>query len=138
MSSIGGVSSLTIFSAVKSCSVASCAAFDHGVGDLAGEQADGAQRVVVARNHVIHFVRIAIGVDDGDHRNAQLAGFLHGDRFLVRIDHEQHVRQAVHVLDAGQVLVQVLALALQADDFLLGAAVPAAFGRPSRPVPSGA
>ncbi len=70
------------------------AAFDHRVGDLGGEQPDGAQRVVVARNHVIHFVRIAVGVDHGDHRDAQLARFLHRDRFLVRIDHEQHVRQA--------------------------------------------
>jgi hypothetical protein len=43
------------------------AAFDHGIGDLAGEQADGAQRVVVAGNHPIDFVGIAVGVDDGDH-----------------------------------------------------------------------
>ena len=48
-------------------------------------------------------------------------------RFLVGIDHEQHVRQARHVFDARQVLIQVLALALQADDFLLGAAGIAAF-----------
>ena len=50
-------------------------------------------------------------------------------RFLVGIDHEEHIRQTRHVFDARQVLVQVLALALQADDFLLRTAGVAAFDR---------
>src|ERR1035437_5746514 len=44
------------------------------VGNLRGEQADGAQRVVVAWNHVVHNRRVAIGVDHRHHRNTQLAG----------------------------------------------------------------
>ena len=111
------------------------AAFDHRVGDLAGEQADGAQRVVVARDHPIHFVGIAVGVDDRDHRDAQPPGFLHRDGFLVRIDHEDHVRQPGHVLDAGEVLIEMLALALQADDFLLGTRRRSRPRPPSAPVP---
>ena len=64
------------------------AAFDHGIGDLAGEEADGAQRVVVAGDHPIDFVGIAVGIDDGDHRNTKAAGFFHRDGFLVGIDDE--------------------------------------------------
>ena len=70
------------------------AAFDHGVGDLAGEEADGAQRVVVAGDHPVDFIGIAVGIDDRHHRDTETAGFLHRNRFLVRIDHEDHVRQA--------------------------------------------
>ncbi len=58
-------------------------AFDDGFGNLGREQANGAQSVIVARDHVIHFVGIAIGVDNRNHRNAQLASFLDGDGFFV-------------------------------------------------------
>src|ERR1035441_5460281 len=178
MPSSAGVSSETILSAVKSCSVASArpsttasaillanrrmarsasslpgitqstssgsqlvstmattgiprrrASFTAIASLLRSEQADGAQRVIVARDHPIHFVGIAIGVHDGDHRNPQAPRFLYRDSFLVGIDHEEHVGQARHVLDARQVRVQVLALAFQADDFLLGTAGIAAFHR---------
>ena len=68
-------------------------AFDHRVGDLGGKEADGAQGVIVAGDHVVDHGRIAIGVDHGDDRDAQLAGFLDGDGFVVRIDDEQGVGQ---------------------------------------------
>src|ERR1035438_5901475 len=49
------------------------------------EEANGAQRVVVAGNHEINHRRIAVGVHHGHHGNAQLAGFLHGNRLVVRV-----------------------------------------------------
>src|SRR5215468_11869940 len=42
------------------------AAFGNGVGNLGGEQADGAQGVIVAGDNPVHHVGIAVGVHDGD------------------------------------------------------------------------
>ena len=50
------------------------AAFEHGVGDAAGVQLDRAHGVVVARDHVADAVGRAVGVDDRDDRDAELAG----------------------------------------------------------------
>ena len=105
------------------------AALDHRIGDLAREQPDRPQRIVIARNHPVHFIRIAIRIDDRDHRNAQPPRLFDRDGFLVRIDHEHDVGQAGHILDAGQVRVQMFPLPLQLDDFLLRARVVAAVGR---------
>ena len=103
-------------------------AFDDRVGDLRGEEPDGAQGVIVAGDDVVDHGGIAVGVDNSDDRDAELAGFLDGDGFVVRIDDEERVGQAPHVLDAGEVGLQVLALALELDDFLLGEEVVAAVG----------
>jgi len=81
------------------------AAFNHRIRNLAGEQADGAQGVIVTRDHIVDLVGIAIRIHHSDHGDAQLAGFFDGDGFFVRIDHEHHVGQALHVLNAGKVLV---------------------------------
>ena len=42
----------------------SVAAFEHRVGNLRGEQANGAQSVIIARNDPVHQIGIAIGVHD--------------------------------------------------------------------------
>src|SRR5215831_18617233 len=44
-------------------------AFDAGVGDARRDEADRADRVVVARDHVIDEIRIAVGVGDRDDRD---------------------------------------------------------------------
>ena len=41
-------------------------AFGHGVGHGGGDQTDGADRVVVAGDDIVDFVRIAVGVNDRD------------------------------------------------------------------------
>ena len=64
-------------------------------------QLDGADGVVVARDHVVHFVRVGVGVDHRHHRDTQLAGFLNGDVLVIHVHHEQSVRQTAHVLDAA-------------------------------------
>ena len=112
-------SSLTILSAVKSCSVARARPSTTASAILLVNRRMARKRVVIA------------GITQSTSSGSQLvstmatpecqpAGFLHGDGFLVGIDHEEHIRQAGHVLDTGKVLSQMLALALQADDFLLG------------------
>src|SRR5579884_2059096 len=58
-------------------------ALDHRVGDLAGEQLDGADRVVVGRNRVVDLLRVAIRVDDRDEGDLEPARLRDGDLLLV-------------------------------------------------------
>jgi len=48
------------------------------------------------------------------------AGIGKSNRFFVRIDYEQQIRQAIHVFNSSQVLLEMLSLPLQSTDFLLG------------------
>ena len=90
------------------------------VGHLRREEPDGADRVVVARDHVVHEIRIAVRVDDGDDRDAENVRFLDGDVLLLGIDHEERVGKLVHLLDAGQILLELLLLPLEPQPLLLG------------------
>ncbi|CEE63804.1 hypothetical protein XAC2852_260140 [Xanthomonas citri pv. citri] len=103
-------------------------AFQHGIGSGACVQLHGADGVVVARDGVVDQGRIVVGVDHGDHRNAELLGFLDGDVFMADIDHEDRVGQTVHFLDAAERGVQLLALATQAQHFMLDQLVEGAVG----------
>src|SRR6185312_5033589 len=94
-------------------------AFEDRVGGGAGVQLDRADRVVIARDRVIDQFRVVVGVDHGDHRDAELLGFLHGDVFVADVDHEQRVGQTVHVLDAAQRSLQLVALAATGQHFVL-------------------
>ena len=95
---------------------------DHGAGGQVAIQRQGAGGVVIARDRIGDAIRIAVGVQDRGDRDAQLAGFGDGDGFLVGVDDEQHVRQAAHLLDAAQRTLQLVLLAQQAQQFLLGQA----------------
>src|SRR6478672_7620094 len=103
-------------------------AFQHRIGGGACIQLHGANGVVVARDRVIDQRRVVIGVDDRDHRDAELLGFLDGDVFVADVDDEQRVGQAVHFLDAAEGCEQLLALATQAQDFVLDQLLEAAVG----------
>ena len=96
---------------------------DCGPRDQITIQGDCTARVVVARDRIIDAVGITIGVDDGNDRNPKLLGFGHRNRFLVRVDHEQHVGCAAHVLDPAQRLVQLLSLTGEVQEFLFRAAL---------------
>jgi hypothetical protein len=91
-----------------------------GVGDAGGEQLDGADRVVVARDDVVDHVGIAVGVGDADHRDLELAGLVDGDVLLGRVDHEHHAGELGHALDAAQRLQELLAIAADLDLLALG------------------
>src|SRR5699024_8176126 len=58
-------------------------AFGDGVGDYSGEQRDGADRVVVARDRVVDLIRVAVGVEDGDDGDTKLACLGDGEVLLL-------------------------------------------------------
>src|SRR5580692_11259614 len=86
-------------------------------------QRDRAAGVVVAGHDIGDALRVGVGVDDRGHRDVQPLGFLDRDVFLVGVDHEDHVRQAAHVLDAAKGAVELVALALQRQPLFLGVGV---------------
>ena len=67
-------------------------ALGDGVGDDPGEQRDGADRVVVARDLVVDLVRVAVGVEDRDDRDVQLARLADGDVLLLGVDDPDRAR----------------------------------------------
>ncbi len=79
----------------------------------------GANRVVIAGNHVVDIARIVIGVDHADDRDTELVGLGHGDLLVTHVDHEHGVGQAFHVLDAAQTLLQLRALTRQTQRLFL-------------------
>ena len=85
---------------------ARAALLDH-VADRVRDQRAGADRVVVARDHVVDAVGVAVGVDQADDRDPQALGLADGDRLGLEVDDEHRVRDALHVLDAAQVGLQL-------------------------------
>ena len=73
----------------------------HGVSHSSDIQLDRADRVVVAWDHVIDAVGIAVGIDNADYRYAQLVGFSHSNALVIDIHDKQHVGQTRHFLDAA-------------------------------------
>src|SRR3546814_8874583 len=63
-----------------------------------------------------------VGVEHADHRDVQVARLVDGNVLLVGVDHEEHVRQAAHLLDAAQRALQLVALAGEVQQLLLGEA----------------
>ena len=98
-------------------------ALGEGIGDHAGHEAHGPDRVVVAGDREIDLVGVAVRVDDRDHGDAQLPRLVDGDVLLLRVDHEDRVGEPLEVLDAAEVARELVALVAQADRFLLGQVV---------------
>ena len=103
-------------------------AFQHRVGNLGSKQANGAQGIIVARDGVIHFVGVTIGIHHRHHRNRQLARFPHGNLLVVGVNDEHGVRQAGHVLHTIQVFPIVAQCAPQPGLLFLGRGRQAAVG----------
>src|SRR5437016_5650771 len=81
--------------------------------DDAQNQPDGPDRVVIARNRVIHQIRIAVGVHDGDDGNFQPAAFRDGVVLAFDVHDKHRLRVTVHRADTIEVLVQARGLAAQ-------------------------
>src|SRR5690606_28588071 len=86
------------------------AAFVDGFGNLRDHQLHGTDGVVVARNGVIDFFGIAVGIDNSHNRDFQTMGFLNGDVFLLAVNDEDAVRQTRHGADTAQNGVELTAL----------------------------
>ena len=85
-------------------------ALGHHVADRLDDQLARADRVVVARDHVVDRVRVAVGVDQPDHRDLQPLGLAHADLLGLEVDDEHRVGQALHVAHAAEVGLELLAL----------------------------
>ena len=94
-------------------------ALGHGVGDHPGEQGDGADRVVVARDLVVDLVRVAVGVQDRDDRDVQLVRLADGDVLLLGVDDPHRAGDPRHVADAAEGLGELVLLAAQDEQLLL-------------------
>src|SRR5690606_15342619 len=81
------------------------------VGDGAGEQLHRADRIVVAGDRHGDEIRVGVGVHDRDDRDTELVRLGDGDLLLLGVDHEHEAGEPVHVLDAREVLAQLVALA---------------------------
>src|SRR4029079_13460363 len=92
-----------------------------GVRDDPRQQADGADRVVVARDREVDLVGVAVGVEDADDRDAQLARLFDGQVLLLGVDHPDRGRRTAHLADAAQGALELVALALHLEQLLLGA-----------------
>src|SRR5207237_4757486 len=101
---------------------------DRRVRDLAAEQPDRSDGVVVPGDHVVDPLGIAVGVDQRHDGDPQPRRLVDGDVLLLRIDHEEATGQPRHLLDAAQVLLQLLHLVLEDGDFLLGQLLEGAVG----------
>src|SRR5581483_2881690 len=95
-------------------------AFVDGVGDDPAHQAAGADGVVVARDHVLDEIGVAVGVDHGHDRQGQLVGLGDGDVLLLGVDDEHRIGEARHTADAAEVALQLLELTAEDERLLLG------------------
>src|SRR5256886_13271257 len=75
-------------------------------------------------------VRVCVGVDDRHHRDAELVRLRDGDALLLRVHDEQRARQAAHVLDAGEVLLELQTLAVEQQLLFLGVVLELTFADP--------
>src|SRR3954451_2187146 len=116
----GALVAFVLFGLFRLGGLTDAAAGHDRIGNARGEEPDGAQRVVVAGDDEVDFVRIAVRVDDADDRNLQLAGLVDGNLFLARVDDEERVGEPRHVANPFEVLLQLLLFLLDLRDFLLG------------------
>src|SRR5581483_4294749 len=69
-------------------------ALSDDVADRFGDRSARADRVVVAWDHEVDPVRVAVGVDETDDRDPQTLGLADGDRLCLQVDYEYRVRDA--------------------------------------------
>src|SRR4051812_12661635 len=98
---------------------ASHQALGDRVGDDSGEDLDAADRVVVAGDLVVDDGGVAVGVEDRDDRDAELARLVDGEVLLVGVDDPDRAGGAGHVTDAAEGALELDALAAEDQRLLL-------------------
>ena len=93
-----------------------------------GIERNGADRVIVAGDNIIHAPGAVVAVHHADHGDSQFARLGHGDIFITHVNDEQGVRDALHVLDPGQARLQLVELALIHELLFLADPLQAAVG----------
>jgi hypothetical protein len=79
----------------------------HDLADGSGDERARADRVVVAGDHVVDPVGVAVGVDEPDDGDAKPLRLTDRDQLGLEVDHEHRVGHALHVFDAAQVGAQL-------------------------------
>ena len=90
------------------------------VDELLDEQANGLEGVVVAGDHDVDIVRIAVRVENADDDDAHLAGLADGVAFTRGIDDDHRAGHLVHLADTAEVALDLAELAVDLGDLLLG------------------
>src|SRR6266545_4085718 len=90
------------------------------VGDHACDQAARADRVVVAGDRIVRFVRVAVGIHERDDRHAEAARLAYRELLLAQVDDERSVRLPAQICDAAEVVLELLELGEHAEPLLRG------------------
>ena len=78
-----------------------CSSSEHCIGNGRYVKFNGTNRIVVARNHVVHTVWVAIGIDDTDNGDTEFVCLCDRNALVIYVDHKQHIGQARHLFDAS-------------------------------------
>ena len=97
-------------------------ALRRGIRNDAGKQSNRANRVIITRDGVLHLVRVAVGVENGDDGDAKLVRLVNGEVLLLGVD-DPHGRWGLcEITDTAEALLQLDQLALLNQQLLLGVA----------------
>ena len=91
----------------------------NGSGQLIHQQAHALQSVVVAGDHDVHILRVAIRIEDTDYCHAHLARFAHGVGFTGGVNHDHHRGDALHIANTAKVTGDLALLASHEGELLL-------------------
>ena len=83
-------------------------AFGNRICDRCHIQADGANRIVVARNDVINACWITVGIHHTKHRNTELVRFSDRNMLVLHINNKNCVRQTAHFFNTTQTALQLI------------------------------
>ena len=101
-------------------SVGALTAFLNGVCHGGCDQANCADSVIVCGDNVIDLIGVAVGIDDCNDGDVQLASLCDCIVLLAGVNDEHCAGELLHFLDAAEVLLELLHLAHVLHDFLLG------------------
>ena len=90
------------------------------VRDDLRDQVRRADRIVVSGDDEVGLVRVGVGVDQADDRDAEAARLAHRQLLLLQVDDEDRVRLALHVGDSAEVRLELLELGRERDPLLRG------------------
>ena len=93
--------------------------FANGISDHARDKLDRTDRIVVTGNGHRDEIGIGIGIANGNDRDAELVGFGNRNALLLCVDNKEEPRNARHVLDARQILGELVAQAREQELFFL-------------------
>lgn len=102
-------------------------AAQDGVAEFSDDELNHPDGIIVAGNGEVHEFRVAVGVDEGGHGDADSMGFGDGVPLASRVDQDECGRLLLHCAEALEVLEQLLLLPHEGRDaffaFSLHAAV---------------